>query len=409
MFVPPAFRLPESLAAKTAAFKADPPSAPNRPGSIGATMAAAGGPTSGFDYMRIALALGVVAWHSMAIAYGREAIDDFLMGPLGPGVRLLVPMFFALSGFLVTQSLERTPSLKVFLTFRILRIFPALTVEVLLCAFLFGALFTALPLAEYFTSTGFWKYLLNMIGVVQYQLPGVFETHPVTAVNGSLWTVPFELECYVALSVLYVLGVLRYPVLIVVALVAGGIVVGVYSSLGGDNDALAFNFQAALNEPIRLRRILVLCFLAGSALFLFRRKIPYNGWIALAAFAASVVLLRYPAAFGFSPLFIAYVTVWLGLKTPPRSEILKSGDYSYGVYLYGSPIQQAVFGVVLAATGRAQTGLENLFMSLPLILLFAVFSWRVVEKPALSLKKRFIQAPAKSAASAVAPAGQPAN
>jgi peptidoglycan/LPS O-acetylase OafA/YrhL len=57
------------------------------------------GRPSGFDYMRLLLALSVIAWHSLLISYGTDE------GPwrpvLGPLALLIVPMFFALSGFLV--------------------------------------------------------------------------------------------------------------------------------------------------------------------------------------------------------------------------------------------------------------------------------------------------------------------
>ncbi|NDC64497.1 MAG: hypothetical protein EBZ59_11065, partial [Planctomycetia bacterium] len=54
------------------------------------------------------------------------------------------------------------------------------------------------------------------------------------------------------------------------------------------------------------------------------------------------------------------------------------GDYSYGTYLYGWPIQQVV-------APFATTPLSMFLISYPLILCAAVASWHLVEKPALSL------------------------
>lgn len=69
--------------------------------------------TTGFDYLRITLALAVLAWHSYGINFGRSAIDAFFdTSAFGPAIRLILPMFFALSGFLVTASLYRANNLR---------------------------------------------------------------------------------------------------------------------------------------------------------------------------------------------------------------------------------------------------------------------------------------------------------
>lgn len=150
---------------------------------------------TGFDYLRIALSVSVLAAHTVTVCYGTQAETVLWSGPLRPLVYFIVPSFFALSGFLVAGSRERN-SLPAFLTLRVLRIYPALTAEVVISAFLIGAALTILPLHQYFTSRTLLKYLLNVTGYIHYRLPGVFETLPTpNIVNAQLWTVPFELEC----------------------------------------------------------------------------------------------------------------------------------------------------------------------------------------------------------------------
>jgi peptidoglycan/LPS O-acetylase OafA/YrhL len=80
--------------------------------------------------------------------------------------------------------------------------------EATLSALVLGALFTTLPLRHYLMSPELGSYFGNIVGLVHFTLPGVFEHNPVPQViNSQLWTIPFELECYFLL--LSVSAVLR--------------------------------------------------------------------------------------------------------------------------------------------------------------------------------------------------------
>ena len=104
-------------------------------------------------------------------------------------------MFFALSGFLVASSLERCKTLFTFLGLRAIRILPALAVEIFISALIIGPLFTTEPAKAYFAAPEFHDYFLNILGDIHYHLPGVFAANPSDAVNGQLWTVPYEMIC----------------------------------------------------------------------------------------------------------------------------------------------------------------------------------------------------------------------
>ena len=97
---------------------------------------------------------------------------------LRPFVVALLVTFFALSGFLVTGSAIRTRTIRQFFANRALRICPALSVEVTLSAIVLGAIFTVLPLQDYFSSAGFFRYFGNIFGFVEFTLPGVFKNLP---------------------------------------------------------------------------------------------------------------------------------------------------------------------------------------------------------------------------------------
>ena len=104
--------------------------------------------SSGFDYLRIVLASSVILAHTTVICYGPAA-----MAAVPPLLRVLeiaiLPMFFSLSGFLVAGSLTRSANLKIFFGLRILRIVPALAMEVALSALILGPLLTTVSLHGY--------------------------------------------------------------------------------------------------------------------------------------------------------------------------------------------------------------------------------------------------------------------
>src|SRR5215468_2964959 len=176
----------------------------------------ADGRPSGFDYMRLALALAVFMLHIPATNFGDEVQNALFLHLWRPVSAIVLPMFFALSGFLVAGSLTRCKTLVSFLGLRVLRIVPALAAEVFLSGFILGALFTTLPLRRYFFSWGLLTYFLNIVGDVQFTLPGVFYSNPhAGVVNQQLWTVPWELDCYILLAVLALVGIVRKPIILV--------------------------------------------------------------------------------------------------------------------------------------------------------------------------------------------------
>jgi len=337
----------------------------------------AAGPTRGFDYLRLFLALGVVAWHSIYVSGDAQVQNIVLNSWIGPLKALLLPMFFSLSGFLVAGSMERARSLEGFATLRVLRIAPALAVEVLLSVILLGAVLTELPLGEYFTSPTLRSYLLNMCGDIHYHLPGVFLNNPVHAtVNLSLWTVPFELQCYLFLIVLSGLGFFkRKPVFLCV---------GVSLNLG--LWLAYFIFRA--HGPASAASMtmpgpgLVISFLAGITIYLYRREIPLRAELAVLAFILAYGLLHEPRFMVLAIFPAAYLTIWAGLTNPPSSLIVRSGDYSYGIYVFAFPIQQA-----LAMNPTLRLWYFNMPAAFVLSFLYATFSWHVVEKPVLGKKK----------------------
>lgn len=334
----------------------------------------AAGATSGFDYLRLGLALAIVGLHSVAITTG----DDLFIwqGPWRPLAACLVPLFFAISGFLVADSYARSSSLTHFCVYRLVRIIPALSIEVMLTALVLGAVFTSMPVAAYFSNGALWSYLLNILGLVQHELPGVYHSNPLPGqVNVQLWTIPYELACYFALPVVALLG-LRLPRYRAEALLGFAILVTLY---------LSVDMGRYLTSWIDIRQactITIPSFLWGAVLYVWRDRVPLGaGYLFAAAVIMAVALADYNTAMLATP-FVAYTAVSLGLCNPRRVWLVRSGDYSYGVYLAGFPLQQAV----MALWPAYPYWWANLLFSLPLVGAYAFFSWHCIEKYPLKYK-----------------------
>jgi peptidoglycan/LPS O-acetylase OafA/YrhL len=345
--------------------------------TVAQRLAETAGHSSGFDYLRLVLSICVIASHAPALCCGRSHIlilSDAWRAP----VDFILPCFFSLSGFLVAGSLLRVGSIRVFATLRALRIFPALCAEVILSAFLLGPLLTEATPREYFTSPMLVQYFLNVVGDIHYVLPGVFIHNPVpNLVNYQLWTIPFELECYIALALLAIIGFVKRPLLLlsIVVLATAGL--------------LAYDIHAGqLVEQPRLMsgHLLVISFLCGVLFFLYREHIRLSAAFCVAAAAVSLLLLYYSTLHYLAPLAVTYVTVYLGLLNPRKIGVLRSGDYSYGLYLYGYPIQQAISQLL----PQYRFWWVNFGLGLLLAGAAAYISWTLLESRVLNNKRAII-------------------
>jgi len=330
------------------------------------------GRPSGFDYLRLILALAVVLLHIPTINFGTEYVKEIGTSLFRPIFAIVLPMFFALSGFLVAGSLFRSKSLVEFLSLRVLRIVPALAVEVLLCALILGTLFTTLPLSEYFADPRFHVYFLNIVGDIHYLLPGVFESNPHPAtVNEQLWTVPWELRCYIALALLSIFRIARNRYLLLAA-------------VAGFHVLVLIRYIIKLPDPwVSVHGLAMLeAFLVGVVFYAFADKISLRKDLFIVSLIATFVLLSVPYGDYLVSIPSTYATVYLGLLNPPRNRIALSGDYSYGIYLYGFAIQQAI----AAAFPSLRGWWIDVVLALPLILAVAAFSWWIIERPTLRLR-----------------------
>jgi peptidoglycan/LPS O-acetylase OafA/YrhL len=333
----------------------------------------------GFDTLRLLLSLWVFTLHSFVVCWGAESAGEFAANPFH---RILItpvlPMFFIVSGYLVTGSALRTQNTLTFLSFRALRIGPALIVEVTLSAMVLGPWLTEKSLLEYFSDPLFARYFLNITGNLHFFLPGLFESNPVSGiVNLNLWTLKPEFYCYLLISLLMFSKVIfnrRYFTLLgLVVLIAAAAYV-----VRGKN---LHNFLAVVDW-----KFLILAFILGCLAYHWNHRIIVNRGRAMTAVLIACFAFMHPSLIIFGLLAVTYLVVYIGTCKLYLPGFLRDGDYSYGIYLFGFPIQQTL--VHFLPSGLTN-GFTVLALGLPLTVAFAILSWTLVEKPTLKLKKRF--------------------
>ena len=333
----------------------------------------------GFDLLRIVAALGVVLTHSFELTdhAGDRPMTHIGRFSLAFG-NVGVYIFFIISGFLVSSSLDRSRKPSVFLRNRGARIFPGLICVTVLTVFLLGPLMTTLSAGAYLTDTTTISYLLHnstlLLGV-RYYLPGVFSGQ---GVNGSLWTLPYEVWAYVALLVMAWLGILKRPLL-----VGGLFAIGVLTFRFGNYEHIIPLRYALFGMNMHDMTTLGTFFLGGAVLSRINSGVRESRHLLVAGFALIAVgfAVREPSLFilGLPAVVVSSGTVTNSLTR----RISALGDPSYGIYIASFPLQQTLFH-----SGTIRTPAAMFLVSAPLSVAAGFASWHLVEKPAMRVLKR---------------------
>lgn len=344
-----------------------------------------------FDRLRLIAAALVIYGHSYALAPPGHGSMDLLLRltRTAHAGEIAVWMFFVISGFLLTMRWQHRPEPLRFLRNRALRILPAYAVCLLMCVLLLGPLLTRLPLADYFGSPATWAYLLGNLSFLsmRYHLPGVFESLPYAGViNGSLWSLQAEVWAYALLLLAGMLGLLKPGRYALAVLLGAALTLLLASQL----TRLAPEIPPALGA-----------FALGALAAVHARRIPMHGALPLLSTVLFLVALLLDADPGLRRglllLLVATLTLWLAYRYPQRGG--PHADPSYGVYLYGFPVQQLWISALPGLSPLALTAL-----ALPVAWLLGRLSWGWIEAPALRWKRADSPGPA-----ALRDARQPAN
>lgn len=330
-----------------------------------------------FQFIRFVAATGVFLSHVSPLAGAGLGGKAQMLGHVSLNI------FFIVSGFLVCKSFIDRPVQRYFLN-RALRIFPALIVAVLASAFILGLAMTDLPSSEYLGDPAVYEYvyknILLFLPEIPKTLPGLFlESKYAPTVNAPLWSLPYEAACYLFLAI----SGLVFRVKInakVFTLFAAILFLACFAVYIANQVTKSTDYAIYFGKDTY--RLFAMFFM-GATLYLVGNKVP----ISHATFSAFVAiflasLLYRPASITVFYLICAYSIFYFAyLLKGPLLKFNSLGDYSYGIYIFGYPIQQTV---------------EHLYPSLGLVsyffvtfsatLFLAALSWHTVEKHALSLK-----------------------
>ena len=325
-----------------------------------------------FDFLRFLSSLFVIISHSYSLT-GQEDKELLLMithqtyhfSSLG------LICFFTISGYLVSQSLFNSPSILNYAWKRFLRIVPALCGVVLFSLVVIGPLFTTLSMVDYFMSPLTYSYLRNIVFILplQWELPGLFTTdHAEKSVNGSLWSLILEGRLYILLPLLYLLQFFRkkyIPLTIFCLLI---LLIPWFHDLFGNVSPNPFYFA--------------LFFFAGVIASLYKEKIRYNKWLFLGALSFIIAPCFSSAFVPLTIIAFPYLILYVAQLPSFLNHFGRYGDFSYGMFLYGFPVQQCIIELTHGNISIVAMILFSMIITLP----FAILSWKWIESKALSYK-----------------------
>jgi len=330
-----------------------------------------------FQLIRFLAALGVFVSHTFPLGGFGLGGKAQLLGHVSLNI------FFVLSGFLVCKSFL-VRSVRGYFISRILRIFPALILVVLISVFILGLSVTQLTPLQYLTNPNIYEYaiknILLLLPNMPVTLPGVFlEAKYAPTVNAPLWSLPYEATCYILLAIL-ALATRAKQKTTVFTMVSALIFVLCFSVYMANSITKSVEFAFYFGKDTY--RLLAMFFL-GVIFFQSSSKVPVTH-IAMCVLTILVVIsfVYRPVQIVFFYLFLAYAMFYFSYAIKgPLLRFNSLGDYSYGIYIIGYPVQQTV---------------EQLFPDLPLFhyfivtfiitLALSVLSWHFIEKRVLSFK-----------------------
>jgi peptidoglycan/LPS O-acetylase OafA/YrhL len=348
-----------------------------------------------FELLRLLAALQVLIFHGYEHfkLEGQNLVIDFFVQRLiiyFPGV----PIFFAISGFLIFSSFNMRKDLKVYFKNRFLRLFPGLWISFLVT-------FSILLFFKYITFRNLFTleimtWIAGQISFFQFYTPSDLRGYGLGNPNGSLWTIVVEIQYYVLVPILHLifkLFRLNHNMFLIFLIFVSLILNILLSNFIDSGDIMGKIIGVTILPYLFYFLLGALAYLNYSRLARFiANRVFLSGFFYFSyyIFFSLIAKQYYPSyfvnIFGFvSSLFLIWLVFALAFsKKDVLNSILKEYDLSYGLYLYHGIVLN--FFIYKHYPLNFTSFISYFFVSF----ILAFFSWKLVEFPVLKLKKRII-------------------
>lgn len=320
------------------------------------------------DLARLIFSVSVVILHvyNLVPLAGSSSVLRQLSHVGGLGV----PAFFAVSGFLIFMSYDKSVSNFSYFKARFYRIYPAYFLLILVMSFVACVL-------SPFSSDDLFSYLSWNLIFMNFMAPefgGLFDGNLVSAFNGALWSLKVEVMFYLFVP-LMVWGINKVgPFLIPMAYFFGKTVQWLspqFAELTGvPSETISNQFPSQI--PYFISGLILYRYY--DDIFKFDKLVIL---ICLVTYFLDVWLLE--------ELVFTTILIWLFVKLPSSKFKLPFGDISYGVYITHFPIIQIL---VLYEFDEFLGAWEFLILVLSIVFVVSYFLSIAVEKPFIKYGKR---------------------
>jgi len=343
-----------------------------------------------FDLLRLIAALQVVFGHSIELTdLSLEGNYFFQFIHAIPGV----PLFFFISGFLISKSYEVNPNIKNYAINRGLRIFPGLWfcfIISIMLVYLSGYNFPNFSLREF----SYWS--IGQLSFIHFYHPEFMNDFGIGVLNGSLWTIGIELQFYIITPFIYhfFLGNEKKTnrnlfILIIIFLFIN---FWFYHFRADYKELLWYKLLGVTFTPYFYMFLVGVFFqknfcyfykyLNNKGIMLF---FLYIGYAFILYCLLNVKLGNGIGPWLFFPLAclvfsLAYSSVNCSKK------LLRHQDISYGIYIYHMSIVNTA--IYLFSDWRFSNEIYTVTIIMISTILFATFSWFFIEKTSLAVKKK---------------------
>jgi peptidoglycan/LPS O-acetylase OafA/YrhL len=335
--------------------------------------------TNNLDLIRLLLAIFVIYSHALVISPpAHSGNHEFLIKITGLNYvsfgGVAVKTFFLISGMLVTSSILDNRNILKYITSRFFRIIPAFVVTVILSSFLASLLSTD-GMMKYFKSPILYDYISNTLKMdIRYYLPGVFENNPYKAFNGSLWSIPLEIKCYLYLLYIYIISSI---------VPKGRVILMIFSLLIIIEPFLHISRHLIKTDNPDIY-LLYPFFSIGVLLATLKEKLKVSCFPSLACISLLFYFLSGSQSIKIAMINITFslLLIYLSSLSFFIKQIRMKYDISYGVYLWAFPIQQAIELLL------KKDAITNFVFSLLLSVIFGVISFKYIECPFINIGRK---------------------